>query len=420
MEKFVHTHIHTVYSTYDAVNTPEQMVEQAVKHNHQAVAITDHGVMGGTYSFQQACIKNGIKPLLGMEGYAVSKLVDEDDKGKRVRLKNNHLILIAKNEDGWKSLLKLNYLSNSDDEHFYYKPRFTFKELFENKKGLIVSSACLASPFANFLKLGKEKEAIELFEKFCQEFGEDFYAELQLNEIQEQKAYNSWLIAQATHYGVPLTIAGDCHYAVPEGAAAQEMAFRIRNDSENEVGQTFACRNLYYHGIDDFKKFNREWNYGYTDEQIDSWCANTYDLSNKVNFVIPERKKMRLPRQAFDEDGELITKAKKGLCEYFNVKTFEECPEEYRKRLEFELQLMVKKGIARYFLVLMDILNWCDANKISHGIARGSAGGSLVSMCLGVTGKIMDPVKNGLLFERFISNERLVDCYIDYSKKGNE
>jgi DNA polymerase-3 subunit alpha len=420
MEKFVHTHIHTVYSTYDAVNTPEQMVEQAVKHNHQAVAITDHGVMGGTYSFQQACIKNGIKPLLGMEGYAVSKLVDEDDKGKRIRLKNNHLILIAKDEDGWKSLLKLNYLSNSDDEHFYYKPRFTFKELFENKKGLIVSSACLASPFANLLKLGKEKEAIELFEKFCQEFGEDFYAELQLNEIQEQKAYNSWLIAQATHYGVPLTIAGDCHYAVPEGAAAQEMAFRIRNDSENEVGQTFACRNLYYHGIDDFKKFNREWNYGYTDEQIDSWCANTYDLSNKVNFVIPERKKMRLPRQAFDEDGELITKAKKGLCEYFNVKTFEECPEEYRKRLEFELQLMVKKGIARYFLVLMDILNWCDANKISHGIARGSAGGSLVSMCLGVTGKIMDPVKNGLLFERFISNERLVDCYIDYSKKGNE
>lgn len=420
MEKFVHTHIHTVYSTYDAVNTPEQMVEQAVKHNHQAVAITDHGVMGGTYSFQQACIKNGIKPLLGMEGYAVSKLVDEDDKGKRIRLKNNHLILIAKNEDGWKSLLKLNYLSNSDDEHFYYKPRFTFKELFENKKGLIVSSACLASPFANLLKLGKEKEAIELFEKFCQEFGEDFYAELQLNEIQEQKAYNSWLIAQATHYGVPLTIAGDCHYAVPEGAAAQEMAFRIRNDSENEVGQTFACRNLYYHGIDDFKKFNREWNYGYTDEQIDSWCVNTYDLSNKVNFVIPERKKMRLPRQAFDEDGELITKAKKGLCEYFNVKTFEECPEEYRKRLEFELQLMVKKGIARYFLVLMDILNWCDANKISHGIARGSAGGSLVSMCLGVTGKIMDPVKNGLLFERFISNERLVDCYIDYSKKGNE
>ena len=420
MEKFVHTHIHTVYSTYDAVNTPEQMVEQAVKHNHQAVAITDHGVMGGTYSFQQACIKNGIKPLLGMEGYVVSKLVDEDDKGKRVRLKNNHLILIAKNEDGWKSLLKLNYLSNSDDEHFYYKPRFTFKELFKNKKGLIVSSACLASPFANLLKLGKEKEAIELFEKFCQEFGEDFYAELQLNEIQEQKAYNSWLIAQATHYGVPLTIAGDCHYAVPEGAAAQEMAFRIRNDSENEVGQTFACRNLYYHGIDDFKKFNMEWNYGYTDEQIDNWCANTYDLSNKVNFTIPERKKMRLPRQAFDEDGELITKAKKGLCEYFNVKTFEECPEEYRKRLEFELQLMVKKGIARYFLVLMDILNWCDANKISHGIARGSAGGSLVSMCLGVTGKIMDPVKNGLLFERFISNERLVDCYIDYSKKGNE
>ena len=419
-ENFVHTHIHTVYSAYDAVNTPEQMVEQAVKHGHKAMAITDHGVMGGTYNFQQACLKNGIKPLLGMEGYVVDKLVNEDEKGKRIRLKNNHIILIAKNYDGWKSLLKLNYLSNSDDDHFYYKPRFSFKELFENKKGLIVSSACLASGFANLLKQGKENEAVKLFETFCHEFGEDFYAELQLNEIQEQKEYNSWLISQATHYGVPLTIAGDCHYATPDGAATQELAFRIRNDSENEVGQTFACRKLYYQGIDDFKAFNKEWNYGYTDEQIESWCSNTVDLANKVDFTIPERKKMRLPRQAFDEDGELIKKAREGLCNYFGVKNFDECPTEYKDRLNFELQLMVKKGISRYFLVLMDILKWCDDNKISHGIARGSAGGSLVSMCLGVTGKIMDPIKNGLLFERFVSNERLVDCYIDYSKEGNK
>lgn len=420
MENFVHTHVHTCYSVYDAVNTPEQMVEQAAKHGHKAMAITDHGVMGGTYSFQNACLKAGIKPLLGMEGYVVNNLVDTDAKGKRIRLKNNHIILIAKNMDGWKSLLKLNYLSNSDDEHFYYKPRFTFKELFENKKGLIVSSACMASGFANLLKLGKEDEAEQLFERFCTEFGEDFYAELQLNEIPEQKDYNAWLIAQATHYGVPLTIAGDCHYAVPEGAATQEMAFRIRSEGENEVGQTFACRSLYYHGIEDFKNFNKNWGYGYTDSQIESWCGNTVALADKVNFTIPERSKMRLPRQAFDEDGEIIRKAKEGLCNYFKVKTFEECPTEYKDRLNFELQLMVKKGIARYFLVLMDILKWCDENRVSHGIARGSAGGSLVAMCLGVTGKIMDPVKNGLLFERFISNERLVDCIIDYSKEGNE
>lgn len=420
MEKFVHTHLHTTYSTYDAVNTPEQMVEQAVKHGHQACAITDHGVMGGTYNFQQACLKNGIKPLLGMEGYVVEQLVTTDDKGKRIRLKNNHVILIAKNEIGWKSLLRLNYLSNSDDEHFYYKPRFTFKELFENKEGLVVSSACLASGFANLLKLGREEEAKSLFERFCTEFDNNFFAELQLNELPEQKDYNSWLIAQATHYGIPLTIAGDCHYALPEGAATQEMAFRIRGDGENEVGQTFACRSLYYHGIDDFKKFNKEWGFGYSDEQIDVWCANTCLLADKVDFTIPERTKMRLPRQAFDEDGEIIRKAKEGLCNYFGVKRIEECPKEYRDRLDFELRLMVKKGISRYFLVLMDALRWCDENKISHGIARGSAGGSLVSMCLGVTGKIMDPIKNGLLFERFISDERLIDCYIDYSKKGNE
>lgn len=420
MEKFVHTHIHTNYSIYDAVNTPEQMVEQAKKHGHEACAITDHGAMGGLYSFQTACLKEGIKPLLGMEGYVVDNLVDTDQRGKRVRLKNNHIILIAKNKEGYNNLLKLNYLSNLDDDHFYYKPRFSFSELFENKKGLIVSSACLASAFSNLLKLDREEEAEKLFSRFCSEFGEDFYAELQLNEIAEQKDYNKWLIAQATHYGVPLTIAGDCHYATPDGTKTQEMAFRIRKDDENEVGQSFACRSLYYQGIDDFKMFNQKWGFGYTDSQIESWCGNTYDLSKKVDFIIPERKKMRLPRQAFDEDMLLVEKSKKGLCEYFEVDNYNDCPKEYQDRLNFELQLMIRKGISRYFLVLMDILKYCDENDISHGIARGSAGGSLVAMTLGVTGKIMDPIKNGLLFERFVSNERLVDCMIDYSKEGNE
>ena len=420
MENFVHVHVHSIYSTYDGISTPEQMVEQAEKHGHKAMALTDHGVMGGLYRFQQACLNKNIKPLLGMEGYVVNNTVDTDEKGKRIRPKNNHIILIAKNEEGWKSLLKLNYLSNLDDEHFYYKPRFTFKELFENKNGLIVSSACLASGFSNLLKLGKEEQARELFEKFCIEFGEDFYAELQLNEIAEQKEYNSWLISQATHYGVPLIIAADCHYATPDGAATQEMAFKIRNEDENEVGQIFACRSLYYSGIEDFKKFNQQWGYGYSDEQINAWCANTCDLAGKVNFIIPERTKMRLPRQSFDEDGELIIKAKQGLADYFKVSNFEDCPKEYKDRLNFELNLMVKKGIARYFLVLMDVLKWCDENGVSHGLGRGSCGGSLVAMCLGIVGKALDPIKNGLLFERFISEERLPNCYIDYSKSGNK
>lgn len=419
MENYVPIHCHSTFSQYDGISTPEEMVEQAVKHGHKACAITDHGTMAGTYLFQQAALKAGVKPLLGMEGYVVDRLVDEDERGKRVRMKNNHVVLIAKNADGWKSLMRLNYLSNSDDDHFYYKPRFTFRELFENRKGLIVSSACLASGFANLLRLGREDDAISLFEDFINEFGEDFYAEIQLNELTDQKIYNSWLIGMATRYGVPIVIGGDCHYATPDGVAAQELAFRIRNDDENEVGQVFATRKLYYHGVDDFKQFNKEWGYGYTDAQIESWCANNVALADSVDFVIPERTKMHLPRQAFDEDGEFMRMAKEGLCKFFGVKNYSECPSEYRERLDFELRILVKKGVSRYFLILADILKFCEENNISHGCGRGSAAGSLAAMCVGITSRAIDPLKNGLLFERFVSEQRLIDCYIDYSKSGN-
>ena len=415
MENFTHLHVHTVYSVYDAISTPDEIAEQAKLHGHTACAITDHGNMSGTFAFQRACLKRGIKPLLGMEGYVVDKLVEEDEKGKRKRNKNNHIILLAKDEVGWKSLLKLNYLSNSDENHFYYKPRFSFKELFENKEGLVVSSACLASSFSNLLKLGKEKEAEDLFARFCTEFGEDFYAELQMNEIPDQKDYNQWLISQATHYGIPLILTADVHYALPEGAETQEMAFKMRDGKGEE--QTFECRHLYYSGIEDFKKFNKLWNYKYTDEQIEEWCGNTMEVANKVNYLIPERTKMRLPRQAFDEDREIINLAQKGLCDFFHVNSFNECPKDYRDRLLFELNLIVRKGISRYFLVLRDIIKWCDENKISHGVARGSVGGSLVARSIGIIGNAINPME--LLFERFISNERLVDCYIDYSKSGN-
>lgn len=421
MENYVACHLHTVYSTQDSIATPKDVVEAAIKNGHSACAITDHGNMSGTYVFQEECLKAGIKPLLGMEGYYVDQLVATDTNGKRKRLKNNHLITLAKNENGWKALLKLNYLANKDEDHFYYKPRNSFDELFrinqEHKGGLIVSSACLASPFSNLLKLGREDEAVKLFEKFCTEFGEDFYAELQLNEIEEQKNYNNWLISQATHYGIPLIIAGDCHYVTKDGAIAQETMFNIRKEDENEVGQEFACRSLYYHNINDFKQFNKQWNYDYTDNQIETWCGNTVDIANKISFTIPQRTKMLLPRMAYNEDDEMVMLSKKGLSKHFNC-TYEECPKEYRDQLENELKLFIKKGIARYLLCLADSLKWCDDNKISRGCARGSGGGSLVLTCMGITKWSVDMIKNKLIFERFVSEERLPNCMIDYSKSG--
>lgn len=557
MENFVHLHAHSCYSVADAISTPEDLVKKAVEHGHQAMALTDHGAMGGCFVFQQACLKAGIKPIIGTEGYVVKDLVKKDDKGKRIREKNNHIILLAKNDAGYKSLLRLNYLSNSDDNHFYYKPRFSFKELFDNKEGLVVSSACIASGFANLLKRGMEDEAEKMFEQFVVEFKEDFYAEVQLNEINfddlSQKQYNDWLIAQATHYGVPIVLTGDVHYANPDGAISQEFYFGLKNDDDKEVGERFACHSLYYQGIDDFKSFNEKYGYNYPEGLIDSWCANTVDVAKKIEFQIPLRTKMFLPRQAFDEDDEITKKAVAGLCRHLGVEKFSDCPKAYQDRLLEEIKLIIKKGVSRYFLCLDDICGWCDKNNVSRGQSRGcflpgnpvsmadgtfkkikdvkegemvlsgfsgpkkvekvfsydfdelatviyvdkkpvssstldhkiwikrdgkekwmeaskifrsdflnindkwihpdsiisvtkykgkvydlkiegedhsyrisnmivhnSVGGSLVACCLGLIGWIMDPVKTGLLFSRFISDKRLTDCVIDYSKQDGE
>src|SRR5574344_1204760 len=155
MEKFIQTHMHSNFSIGDAINSPEQLIDKAVEKGHEAACLTDHGSLGGLLRFQKYALEKGVKPILGVEGYVVDALKKEDSKGKRIREKNNHIILHAMNRDGWKNLLYLNYLSCSDDEHFYYKPRFSFKELFEHSSGLCVGTACIASPFANLLKFNR-------------------------------------------------------------------------------------------------------------------------------------------------------------------------------------------------------------------------------------------------------------------------
>src|SRR5574344_1424793 len=157
MEKFIQTHAHSVFSVMDAVNTPEQLIDKAVEKGHAAMCLTDHGAYGGLVRFQNYALSKGVKPIIGVEGYVVKDLVKEDEKGKRIREKNNHIILHAMNKEGWENLLYLNYISEHDADHFYYKPRFSFKELFEHSKGLYVGTACIASPFSNLLKLNRQE-----------------------------------------------------------------------------------------------------------------------------------------------------------------------------------------------------------------------------------------------------------------------
>lgn len=411
-----HLHVHSRGSVYDGISDVTELVDQAVKNGDKALAITDHGSMSELFKFQEYAKKQNIKPILGIEGYLVDELVTIEGK-KRKRTHYNHVIMLASNEQGWKNICRLNYIANLDEEHYYYKPRNTFEELFKFKEGVVVGSACMASVFSQYVLAGEEEKAEEYFKRFVDEFGENFYAEVQLNELkEEQKKYNDWIIKTAEKYNVLVILTGDVHYATPEGALTQRFIFNLRKEEDSEGDDTYKCHSLFYQNVEDFKQFNKQWEYGYTDEQIETWWKNSDKIAEKCNFTIPLGTGMKLPRYSFNEEEDFIEFSKVGLMKYFNRDTYEECPQEYRERLELELETLLKKGAYRYLLNLSSIIKWAKDQGYMVGSGRGSAGGSLVCACLGITAWAIDPIKNGLLFDRFVSNERLVSNMYRYYK----
>ena len=422
-DKYVPLHLHSIYSIYDGLGTVQEYAQKAAKYGHRAMALTDHGRMGGIVEHRNACLKNGIKPIVGIEAYATNKLVVNDDKGKRKRTKNNHVILLAKNEKGYKNILRLNYLSNKDEEHYYYNPRISFEELFTYSEGIVCGSACLASSFANLLKYEKEKEAEELFVKFIEVFKDDFYAEIQLNEVnideggllsRGQISYNKWLIEKATRFGVPIVAAGDVHYINKEDYKTQELSFNLRADKEED--EEFVCKSLYYHKTEDFLRFNKDFGYNYKESDLISWVENSCYIADKIDFIIPERDRMFLPRMSDNEEDDLVRKAVKGLTEHFNVNDLSDVPEEYRNRLKHELSLILRKGISRYFLVLNDICEYADSQDITRGSARGCfLPGNIVSMLDG-TKEIQNIKAKEKIFTGF-GSKSYVDTVFEYDIK---
>ena len=193
---YINLHNHSVSSALDSVATIEQLVDKAMELNQPAIAITEHGNFNSIPLFQSYCLEKGIKPILGVENYIVENLQRFDDKEKRIRDKNSHVVLHAMNKTGWKNLMRLNYLANSDEEHFYYKPRNSIKELFEHSEGIMLGTACLASEFANLLKRGEDKKAEELFQEFLIHFDgriyEEFNGECMLFPSKEQRDWSKF------------------------------------------------------------------------------------------------------------------------------------------------------------------------------------------------------------------------------------
>lgn len=422
---YSHLHLHTsIGSQLDGIGTPEQYAKLAKEHGHQALAITDHGKMNGHYEHYLACKKYGIKPIFGVEAYVEFELERTEivkEKEKRVRNKNMHLVLLAKNEIGYHNLLKLNYISNADERHYYYKNHILLKELFEHKEGIIIGTACMGSPFSRLYMDGETEKSRKLFKLFKEQFGEDFYAEIQMNEIlhsidtfkEGQKSVNEWIIKLAREYDVPIVLTGDVHYAEKGLDKIQTLAIAIsRRVTLEEMDWDLESKNLFYMDVSDFHTFNKEWGYGYSEEQINEWCENTQIIVDKCNFKFKERNRLLLPSFSEDDDSLLIKESKKGLINKLEVKTWKDVPEEYSKRLVREIEIIIRKGFASYVMILWDVFNFIEREEIMRGIARGSGGGSLLLYSLDITG--LDPIKHKLIFERFLSDERSMDVVFDY------
>jgi DNA polymerase-3 subunit alpha len=419
----VHLHVHNnAGSLLDGFSSCADYAKKAQFYNHKALAVTDHGRLNAIYINQKECLKREIKPIVGVEMYLVDKLEELDKEDKRIRSKTFHIILLVKNKKGYENLLRLNYLSMTDD-HFYYSPRILQEELFKHHEGLICGTACIQNPFIFNLRNGKEQEAIDLFSKYVEVFKDDFYAEIQFNELvrtidelkEGQKTANEFMINQANKNGIPIVMTGDVHYAEKGQDKLQTLAIAIRDKSTiDKLKFELESKELYYHDITDYFEFNERFGYSVPKDDISKYCNNGDVIAARTCFLIPERTKLFIPKVYEDDDSEIIKKGKQGLEKLF-ICEYKDCPKNYKDRLERELEIIIRKGFSSYFLIVEDLTRFSKNSNIYGRFGRGSVGGSLLAYVLGIHN--LDPIKMDLLFERFLSESRSSDLVLSYLKE---
>ncbi|MCX7880365.1 MAG: DNA polymerase III subunit alpha [Ignavibacteria bacterium] len=409
--EFVHLHNHTHYSLLDAAATVDSLINAAVENGHRALALTDHGVMFGIMEFYHKALSKGIKPILGFEAYMAIGSRFEKTSGRNKSKKKNyyHILLLAKNNEGYKNLIKLTTYAHLDG--FYYKPRIDRELLEKYSKGLIVCSGCLNGVINAHIindELDKAKEQAIYYKEL---FGDDFYIELQNHNLPEDELILRFAPKIAKELGIKLVATNDVHYIKREHAIAHNVYLNIKAASEGEQEiDIFKLRyrsdQLYYKTTAEMIELFRDY-----PEAIE----NTLEIAEKCNVEL--EKQLYMPEFKLPED----TQAR-NLDEYLRELTYkglkekyEEITEEIRSRAEFELEVICRMQFSAYFLIVADFVNAARRMGIRIGPGRGSAAGSIVAYALGITN--IDPLKFGLLFERFLNPERisLPDIDIDFS-----
>ena len=401
---FTHLHLHTGYSLLDGSSKIPELVKRVKELGMDACAITDHGVMYGVIEFYKACKAEGIKPIIGCEVYVAPGSRFEKGKEKSAE-RYNHLILLAENDTGHKNLMKL--VSRGFTEGFYYKPRVDYELLSEYHEGIIASSACLAGIVPTKLRNGDYEGAKEEAMRLQQIFGENnFFLELQDHGLSEQKFVNQGLMRISSETGIPLVATNDCHYLYKEDAEAHDVLICIQTQKNvyDEDRMKYEGGQFYVKSPEEMEEV-----FHYIPEAI----HNTEEIARRCNVEI-EFGKYHLPEYPVPEGYTSLSYLNK-LCEDGFKKRYEgvdaDTEASLRERLKYETDTITSMGFVDYFLIVWDYINFAKENHIAVGPGRGSAAGSIVAYCLGITG--VDPIRYNLLFERFLNPERVTMPDID-------
>ncbi len=410
MSEFVHLHCHTEFSLLDGAIRLKDLCQRAKDYGMPAAAITDHGNLFGATLFYLQCQKIGIKPIIGCEVYVCH---DHTDRESELARKRHHLILLAKNNEGYKNLIKL--VTRGYLEGFHYKPRVDKQLLKQYSNGIIALSACIAGEIPRAIIAQDMEKALALTHEYASIYPDNFYLELQANGLKEQTVVNDGLIEIAKQTGLPLVATNDCHYLDASDVDAHDLLLCIQTQTTHDDPKRmrFGTRDLYYKSIEEMEK-----DFSHVPEAL----ANTIHIANQCNveltfdkpyfpvYTVPEGMTPDTEFRRLAEEGLEKRLAKHPDAENIDKKL-------YQDRLQLELKVILEMGFPGYFLIVQDFINWAKNNNIPVGPGRGSAAGSLVAWALRITN--IDPIPYNLLFERFLNSERvsLPDIDVDFCER---
>ena len=415
---FVHLHVHSEYSLLDGLESCESLINRAKELSMDTLAVTDHGTMRGLVSFYETARKNGINTVLGQEFYFRPNRHEKKHKSNE----NYHTTILIKNLAGWKNCINLTTEANLTG--YYYKPRIDLSLLEKHSEGLMLGSGCIGSMTNWLIKNNHPEKARVIFDQYINFFGDDFYIELTTDSQPDQKIINDFLLRYAKDNGIVYTIMSDVHWASKEDFKYHDvlLSLQVRKKLNDPDRFRFPTKDTWMKSEDEMWEFYFENCTEYmSEDDFFNAMANTRKISDKCNEVFLDEyyDHYRMPDTKMDDAFETIwIRATSNRLDYMSKLSSEE-KRTYNERLRREINLIVDQGFSDYFIMTADLTDYMKEENIMKGLARGSAGGSLLAFMLGITE--IDPIIHNLSFERFMNENKKsmpdIDIDIDDEKR---